>query len=99
MIKLAWSAFSLGEATLKGEIAGYAAEYIIQEVIDDTRINWISDIFDIYGSFVNLVDAISSTPNFTVPVVNYCADNPLYKVFIKRSNGYLEPMYSITDDE
>lgn len=99
VIKLAVGALSLGTAAMQNRVANYMEAYELEEAVSKTRLNWIADIFELYDSFNGLVAVIGNLPNFTVPVINYCANNSLYRVFIKHSNGYLEEMYPIADDE
>ena len=78
---------SVGEAVLRGELSSYVTGSIIEKELDGTDLMWPNNFVSLYDSLLGIIDDILAEPNFYSDILNYCAYDTNYIVYVQLRNG------------
>ena len=95
MVKIRVIMLSTGESFVLNELASFVAGSIIEQAFDNTKLCWAYDLVSFSGDLAQLADSIAATPNYHREILNYCAHDTGYDVFVELENGMKHQIYDI----
>ena len=78
---------SVGEAVVKNELASYTASSIIESAFDKTDLAWANNFVSLYDDLTEIADGIIAEPNYYHEILNYCAHDTNYLIYMELKNG------------
>lgn len=78
---------SVGEALVKNELASYTANSIIESAFEKTKLEWAYNFVSLYDDLNEIADSIVAEPNYCNEILNYCAHDTGYSVYVELRNG------------
>ncbi len=85
--KAAVRVLSVGEALVKNELVAYATNSAIESAFNKTKLEWAYNFVSLYDDLNEIADSIVSEPNYCNEILNYCAYDTGYSVYIELRNG------------
>ncbi|MBR4017584.1 MAG: Ig domain-containing protein [Oscillospiraceae bacterium] len=87
IVKIVVRIVSTGEAVVRNDLASFAGDSLLEDSIENTNLEWAYNIVSFSGSLAQLANSIVATPNYHEEILNYCAYDTGYDVFIELENG------------
>ena len=78
---------SVGEVFVKNELASYTVNPIIESSFEETNLAWAYNFVSLYDDVKEIVDSIVGKANYYCEILNYCAYDTGYLVYVELKNG------------
>lgn len=72
---------------MKNELASYTANSIIESAFGKTKLEWAYNFVSLYDDLNEIADSIVAEPNYCSEILNYCAHDTGYSVYVELRNG------------
>lgn len=85
--KVFFRILSLGEGIVKDEFISSLINIHIDVAFENTDLGWTYNFVSLFDDLDEIVDSIVAEPNYCSDILNYCANDTDYLVYVELRNG------------